>query len=93
MIIDQQEVVSLCFSAFVFEKVHGVDIETVTSYQGKGLAQKVAHRFVQECFANGGVPYWDCIESNESCIAMAEDMGFTNVFNYVCYEFPLYQKA
>lgn len=95
MIIDQhqQEVVSLCFSAFVFEKVYGVGIETITSYQGKGLAQKVADRFVQECFANGGVPYWDCIENNESCIAMAEDMGFTNVFNYVCYEFPLYQKA
>ncbi|MBA2176367.1 GNAT family N-acetyltransferase [Halobacillus locisalis] len=93
MIINQQEIVSLCFSAYVFEGVHGVHIETLPPYQGKGLAQKVAHKFVQDCFTNGTVPYWNCLERNQSCIAIVENMGFTNVFNYVGYEFPLYQKA
>lgn len=84
----KDEMVSICFSGFVVENVHGVDIETLEAHQGKKLAQKVAQSFVEDCLNNNMVPYWDCMESNKPSIAVAENIGFKIAFNYVGYEFP-----
>lgn len=83
----KNEIVSVCFSGFVVGKVHCIDIETLKDHQGKKLAQKIALSFVKDCLDNNIVPYWDCMESNKPSIAVAENIGFRNVFNYVGYEF------
>lgn len=83
----KNEVVSVCFSGFVVGNVHGIDIETLDGHQGKKLAQKVAQSFVKDCLDNNIVPYWDCMESNKPSIAVAEKIGFKNVFTYIGYEF------
>ncbi|WP_155592265.1 GNAT family N-acetyltransferase [Lysinibacillus cavernae] len=88
-IIYQNEVVSTCFSGFVVGNVHCIDIETLEAHQGKKLAQKLAHSFVKDCLRNNIVPYWDCMEMNKSSVAVAENIGFERVFNYVGYEFLL----
>ncbi|WP_336823528.1 GNAT family N-acetyltransferase [Sporosarcina sp. USHLN248] len=88
-IIHQNEVVSVCFSGFVADNVHGIHIETVKAHQRKKLAQRIAHRFVKDCLENKIIPYWDCMEMNKPSVAVAESLGFKNVFNYVGYEFPL----
>ncbi|MBT2214685.1 GNAT family N-acetyltransferase [Virgibacillus dakarensis] len=88
-IVYKNEIVSVCFSGFVVGNVHCIDIETLEAYQGKKLAQKVAHSFVKDCLVNNMVPYWDCMEMNKPSIAVAENIGFRNVFNYVGYDFSL----
>ncbi|WP_408057173.1 GNAT family N-acetyltransferase [Ureibacillus acetophenoni] len=35
----------------------------------------------------GMFPYRDCMEGNKPSVAVAEKIGFKNVFNYVGYEF------
>ncbi|WP_053365725.1 GNAT family N-acetyltransferase [Bacillus sp. FJAT-27245] len=87
-IVHEKHIVGVCFSGFVVGNVHCVDIETLEFYRGKKLAQKIAHCFVKDCLENGLVPYWDCMEANKPSIAIAENLGLTNVFNYTGYEFP-----
>lgn len=86
-VLYKNEVVSVCFSGFVVDNVHCIDIETLEEHQGKKLAQKVALTFVEDCLDNNLVPYWDCMDSNKPSIAVAENIGFKNVFNYVGYDF------
>lgn len=87
VILHEDQVVSLCFSGFVSGNMHAVNIETILEHRGKNLAKKVAHIFVQECFKQGYVPYWDCMEVNKPSIAVAESLGFTNIFDYIVYEY------
>lgn len=86
-IVYNNEIVSVCFSAFVVENTHCVTIETLKEHQGKKLAQITAHRFVKACFEQHMVPYWDCMEGNKPSVAVAESLGFSNTFNYKGYEF------
>lgn len=86
--IYKDEIVSICFSGFVVGNVHAVAIETIEGHRGKKLAQKLAKSFVTDCLNNNIVPYWDCMESNKPSIAVAENIGFKNVFNYIGYDFP-----
>lgn len=82
-------IISICFSGFVIDDVHAVDIETLKAYGGNKLAQKLAHVFARDCLENDFTPYWDCMEDNNPSIAVAEKIGFTNIFNYKGYYFPL----
>ncbi|MFY0138404.1 GNAT family N-acetyltransferase [Bacillus cereus] len=86
-IVYDDVIVSVCFSGFVFENIHCIDIETIEGYQGRKLAQKIAHSFVKDCLENDIIPYWDCMELNKPSVAVVENVGFTNVFNYVGYYF------
>jgi GNAT superfamily N-acetyltransferase len=88
-VLHNQEIVSLCTTEFVFKKVHSLGIETREEHRGKKLAQKAAHSLVQECLNTGIVPYWDCMNENKPSIAIAESLGFTNVFDYTGYYFTL----
>lgn len=81
------EVVGICFSGFVANSVHCIDIETLKAHRGKKLAQLLAWNVVADCFEKNRVPYWDCMEGNKASIAVAESLGFTKAFNYTGYEF------
>ncbi|HDR7531917.1 GNAT family N-acetyltransferase [Bacillus sp. AY1-10] len=80
-------IVSVCFSGFVFENIHCIDIETIEEHQGKKLAQKITHSFVKDCLENNITPYWDCMELNKPSVAVVGNVGFINVCNYVGYYF------
>ncbi|WP_416150021.1 GNAT family N-acetyltransferase [Salipaludibacillus sp. HK11] len=86
-VVYENEIVSVCFSSFVVDNVHCMDIETLEEHQGKKLAQKVALTFVEDCVEDNLIPYWDCMESNKPSIAVAEKIGLRNVFNYKGYDF------
>lgn len=87
-IVYDNTIVSVCFSGFVVKNIHCIDIETLENHRGGKLAQKTTHSFVKDCLGNDIIPYWDCMELNKSSIAVAENIGFTNAFNYVGYYFP-----
>lgn len=86
-IVYENNIVSTCFSGFVAEKTHSINIETLEKHRGKKLAQKLAHAFVQECLEKEYTPYWDCMESNKPSIAIAENVGFKKAFTYLGYEY------
>ncbi|WP_052059853.1 MULTISPECIES: GNAT family N-acetyltransferase [Lysinibacillus] len=86
-IVFLQEIVSTCISGFVAANVHGIDIETIEAQQGKNLAQTLAHHYVQECLKNNWIAYWDCMDMNKPSIAIAEKIGFRNMFHFTGYEF------
>lgn len=88
-VVYKDEIVSVCFSAFVAGNVHCIDIETLEAHQGKKLAKKIAYHFVEDCLKNNMIPYWDCMEMNKPSVAVAEKIGLQNVFNYVGYDFSL----
>lgn len=87
-IVYNNNIISVCFSGFVINNIHCVDVETLEAYRGKGLAQKIAHLFVRDCLENNMIPYWDCMEDNKPSVAIAENIGFNNIFNYSGYAFP-----
>ncbi len=86
-IVFLQEIVSTCISVSVAANVHGIDIETIEAHQGKNLAQTLAHHYVQECLKNNWIAYWDCMDMNKPSIAIAEKIGFRNMFHFTGYEF------
>lgn len=88
-IVKNENIVSFCLSGFVVDHIHCIDIETLKEHQGKKLAQHVAHYFVRDCIENNEVPYWDCMEENKPSIAVAENIGFRNTFNYKGFYFKL----
>ncbi len=88
-VVFDHEIVSICFSGFVAEKLQCINIETVEEHQGKKLAQKAAHLFVKECFEKNQIPYWDCMVENSPSVAVAEKLGFTKKCEYKGYEFPI----
>src|SRR5699024_368333 len=81
-VLNDNEIVSVCFSSFVVGNIHCIDIETLNVNQGKKVAQKIAYSFVKDCLKNNMVPYWDCMEMNQPSVAVAEKIGLRNVFNY-----------
>ncbi|CAG9621557.1 GNAT family N-acetyltransferase [Sutcliffiella rhizosphaerae] len=82
-------VVAYCFSSFIFENVHCIDIKTAENHRGKKIAQNLAYFYVKECIQREITPYWDCMEQNKPSIAVAENIGFTHTRTYTGYEFPL----
>ncbi|UHA75151.1 GNAT family N-acetyltransferase [Paenibacillus sp. 481] len=87
--LHNHDVVSLCISGYRYKDIHGIDIETIESYQGRKLAQRVVYYFVDYCFANGCTPYWDCMEVNYPSNAVAKNIGFTKEFGYKGFEYKL----
>ena len=86
-VLCDNEIVTLCLSGLVADNMHCIGIETLEEHRGRKLAQKAAHSFAKECLQMGGVPYWDCMADNKPSVAIAESLGFSNVFNYSGYYF------
>ncbi|MEC0201810.1 GNAT family N-acetyltransferase [Paenibacillus lautus] len=79
---DNNNVVSLCFSAFIVDKKHAIDIETLEEYKRRNYGAAVARAFVQECLQKGIHPYWDCSPENTGSIRLAEKVGMSPDFDY-----------
>ncbi|MCM2677939.1 GNAT family N-acetyltransferase [Shouchella plakortidis] len=88
-VIQNNKIVSMCYSGFVAGNVHCLGIETLKEHQGKRLGQNVATALIHDCLQSGIIPYWDCMETNKASSAIAEKLGFKNVFNYTGYDFSL----
>jgi len=82
-------VVSLCFSAFVADQTHAIDIETLDVYRRRNYGTAVARAFVQECIQKGISPYWDCTPRNTGSIRIAKTIGMSHDFDYKIFWYEL----
>lgn len=79
---EDNNLVSLCFSAFVAGQTHALDIETIEGYRRKNYGVQVATAYVNECNQRGIQPYWDCSPDNTGSIRIAETIGMIPDFDY-----------
>ncbi|MFI5443714.1 GNAT family N-acetyltransferase [Polaromonas sp. UC242_47] len=84
VLIDER-VVSLCFSVFVSDGCHAIDMLTIEKFRGLGLAKAVASAFMDECVHRCLKPTWDCYEHNLPSRGLAQVLGFRPKN-----EFPVY---
>jgi L-amino acid N-acyltransferase YncA len=89
VLVDGEEIASLCCSSFVARGIHVSDIETEVSHRRKGYAEAVARAFVAECDEKRLQPHWDCMAENTASARLAEKLGFTQSHGYTLYSFPL----
>lgn len=86
-LLEDDEVLSLCYAAAVAGGFAEVDVVTAPQYQGRGLAQLVAEQFVRECLGRGIIPTWDCFTYNASSLRLALRLGFIKAQRYPFYSF------
>jgi hypothetical protein len=89
VLVDGEEVASLCCSGFVAGNIHVMDVETEVSHRRKGYAETVAQAFVAECIEKHLQPHWDCMAENTASAQLAEKLGFTRSHMYTLYSFAL----
>jgi len=89
VIVDGEEIASLCCSGFVAGNIHVIDIETEASHRRKGYAEMAARAFVTECIDKHLQPHWDCMAENTASARLAEKLGFTQSHMYTLYSFSL----
>ncbi|EPC8422297.1 GNAT family N-acetyltransferase [Bacillus wiedmannii] len=75
-------IVAECVSIFNGNGFAEIDIATYKAYQGKGLAQAVATRFIEHCMQNGITPCWDCYVDNIPSQKLASKLSFNNPIEY-----------
>ncbi|MCU4768590.1 GNAT family N-acetyltransferase [Bacillus toyonensis] len=74
--------VAECVSIFSGNGFAEIDIVTHEAYQGKGLAQAVATRFIEHCIQNDITPCWDCYVDNISSQKLASKLSFHHPIEY-----------
>jgi hypothetical protein len=82
-------VVSLCFSAFVVDQTHAIDIETLDGYRRSHYGTAVANALVRDYIQQGIHPYWDCTPENTGSIRIAQAIGLTPDFDYQIFWYGL----
>ncbi|CCW08107.1 MULTISPECIES: GNAT family N-acetyltransferase [Bacillus] len=75
-------IVAECVSIFSGNGYAEIDIATHEAYQGKGLAQTVATRFIEHCMQNDIIPSWDCYVDNIPSRKLASKLSFYHPIEY-----------
>ena len=72
--------VSFCYAAVIANGVAEVDVFTVESYRGLGLAKLVTNHFIEQAFQKNLKVSWDCFEDNLASSQLAKEIGFYQTF-------------
>ncbi|EEK48523.1 Zwittermicin A resistance protein zmaR [Bacillus cereus ATCC 10876] len=75
-------IIAECVSIFRGNSFAEIDIATHKAYQGKGLAQAVATRFIEHCMQNDIIPSWDCYVDNIPSRKLASKLSFYHPIEY-----------
>ena len=81
------EVVSLCYTAAIADRLGEIDVVTQTEFRGSGLANCVAQQLIRECLSSKIIPTWDCFLDNIGSRRLAEKLEFTPLYSYPFYSF------
>ncbi|MGN4722355.1 GNAT family N-acetyltransferase [Bacillus cereus group sp. MYBK15-3] len=75
-------IIAECVSIFRGNSFAEIDIATHKAYQGKGLAQAVATRFIEHCMQSDIIPSWDCYVDNIPSRKLASKLSFYHPIEY-----------
>lgn len=92
VVVCQEDAPTICFSAFVADNIHAIDVETIEKYRRRGFAEIVASEFVKKCIQKDLRPHWECMQENVASTALAEKLGFRKSVEYKLYSFPLERR-
>lgn len=70
------KLVSTAFSAFIFDSMLEIGIETSKDYVGKGFALQSCSALIDYCLANKLEPVWGCKLENQGSFKLAQKLGF-----------------
>jgi len=88
-VISDDTVVSLAITGWIAGNTHEISIETVEAYRGRGFAKACASALVNCSLHKGCVPYWECETENTASARIAQGLGFTKLYDYICYGFDI----
>lgn len=88
-LLQDDVVVSWCFSVYVSGEDYELGVATVPAHQGRGFATLTAAACVEHCVTHGLTPHWHCWDDNRPSIAVAEKVGFELVRKYAVYRFAV----
>ncbi len=88
-VVQRNQIVSLCFSAFVAGCTHVVDIETIPEFRRRRVAERVGRAYADACRARSLTLHWDCMRDNAPSMRLAEKLGLRKVREYALYSFRL----
>lgn len=89
VVVHDEDIVSVCLSAFVEGSTHAVDIETLEGYRKQNYAALAAQAYMEQCNQAGIHPYWDCSPDNTGSIRLAQNIGLSLDFNYLVYWYTI----
>lgn len=78
----EDKIIGIIYSAGNDSKRCEVDIFVDEKYRKKGVAQKLVHRFLNECKKRGIEVNWDCYENNVASNNLAIVCGFQKMKEY-----------
>lgn len=78
----QSQIVGWCTAEYLSPGKCGLGVETVESYQRRGLATALAGAAVRESLKRDLTPHWDSWTANAPSIRVAEKIGFRKVETY-----------
>jgi len=79
---------STAYSAFIFDNILELGIETMPEFRGKGLAGKSCSALIDYCLQNGYEPVWSCRFENTASYNLAQKLGFE-----IIKKFPFYRLS
>lgn len=82
-------VVSMAFTGWIAGNTHEISIETADDYRCKGFAKICATALINYYLEQGYLPYWECEKDNIASVKLAENLGFSKLYDYSCFGFSI----
>ncbi|HLO60630.1 MAG TPA: GNAT family N-acetyltransferase [Bacteroidales bacterium] len=88
VIIDGKPV-CMSYSAYIFDGILEIGIETAPEHRGKGLALIACTALIDYCIQNGYEPVWSCRLQNTASYELAKKLGFRPTLTLPYYRLPV----
>jgi len=87
--INDGKPVCMSYSAYIFNGILEIGIETEQGYRGKGLARAACAALIDYCIEKGYEPVWSCRLQNTASYELAKKLGFKPTVTLPYYRLPV----
>jgi RimJ/RimL family protein N-acetyltransferase len=81
--------ICMSYSAYIFDGILEIGIETAPGYRGKGLARAACAALIDYCIEKGYEPVWSCRLQNIASYELAKKLGFKPTVTLPYYHLPV----
>ena len=72
----ENQLACTAYSAFIFDDMLELGMETISKFRGKGFAKHTCARLIDFCLENNYQPVWACRLENTGSFRLAQALGF-----------------